>query len=95
VPSSITKVITNQLENIRQIAGGTNSSSTQQSQALAGQINLVYANQMATKIDTACPGGACTAEQKTQLCQGFNSISAGTDPAKLRRPAACPATTQL
>jgi hypothetical protein len=95
VPSSITKVITNQLENIRQIAGGTNSSSAQQSQALAGQINLVYANQMSTKIDTACPGGACSEEQKTQLCQGFNSISAGTDPAKLRRPAACPATAQL
>jgi hypothetical protein len=95
VPSSITNVITKQLENIQQIAGGSNSSTAQQSQALAGQINLVYANQMATTIDAACPGGACTTEQKTQLCQGFNSISAGTDPAKLRRPAACPATVQL
>jgi hypothetical protein len=92
VPSAITKVITDQLTNIQQIAGA-NSSSASQSQALAGQINLVYANQMAAKIDAACPGGTCS--EKAQLCEGFNSISAGTDPAKLRRPAACPALTQL
>ena len=92
VPPSITKVITGQLTKIQEVAG--DNSSAKQSQALAGQINLAYANQMATTIDAACPGGACADAQKTQLCEGFNSISAGVDPAKLRRPAACPAPTQ-
>ena len=96
VPPSITKVITGQLTKIQEIAG--DSSSAKQSQALAGQINLVYANQMATTIDAACPGGVCPGENgasnQEELCKSFSSISAGTDPTKLRRPAACPAPTQ-
>lgn len=95
VPSSITNMITGQLTKIRQTASsipGGDSSSTKQNQALAGQINQVYANQMAQKINSACPsvGAGCSQEQADDLCAGYTSISNGVDPSKLTKPSVCP-----
>ena len=96
VPPSITKVITGQLTNIQQTASsipGSDSSTTKQTQALAGQINQVYANQMAQRINTACPsvGAGCTQQQADDLCAGYASLSKGVDASKLTtKPSVCP-----
>jgi len=96
VPPSITKVITGQLTNIQQTASsipGTDSSTTKQTQALAGQINQAYANQMAQRINTTCPsvGAGCTQQQADDLCAGYASLSKGVDASKLTtKPSVCP-----
>jgi branched-chain amino acid transport system substrate-binding protein len=83
-----------QLTKIRETAASIpgGDSSTKQNQALAGQINQVYANQMAQKINSACPsvGGSCPQAQADDLCAGYASISNGVDPTKLTKPSVCP-----
>jgi len=87
VPSSVTSVITSQLTKLKQTASaipGGDTDSTKQSKALSGQINEAYAKSLAQKINSTCGSGGpgCNAEQKTNLCASYSTITEGMDPTK-------------